>query len=39
MTCANAPALIALTIFEIGLAAVCLALIGALFMAVVRHRE
>ncbi len=39
MTCANASALIALTVFDIGLAAVCLALIGALFMAVVHHRE
>jgi len=39
MTCANAPALIAATIFEIGLATIALALIGALFMAAVHHRD
>lgn len=32
------PALIALTIFEVGLATICLALIGTLFIAVVHGR-
>lgn len=39
MTCANAPALIAATIFEIGLVTIALAVIGALFMAVVHHSD